>query len=129
MERFRAKRTTQEMGWDCPAVDLDFLFLEYDHGNPIAIVEYKNEHARPQRASHPTYQAMIKLGTRAGVPVIAARYASDFSWWKIVALNRLAQKWIPKRVQVTQKEWVELLYKLRGYEMPKKLFAYSEIEV
>jgi hypothetical protein len=25
-------------GWDCPAVDLDFLFLEYDKGKAVALV-------------------------------------------------------------------------------------------
>ena len=87
-------RRHRRWGWDCPAVDLDFLFLEYDHGKASAIVEYKNEHAAPQYASHPTYQAMIDLGDRAGVPVIACRYSDDFSEWKAVPLNETAKQFL-----------------------------------
>jgi len=30
----------RQWGWDCPGIDLDFLFLEYDRGKAVAIVEY-----------------------------------------------------------------------------------------
>ena len=72
----RLSQRHRRWGWDCPAVDLDFLFLEYDRGKAVALVEYKHEQAAPQYASHPTYQAMIDLGNRASVPVFAARYLS-----------------------------------------------------
>jgi hypothetical protein len=106
-------------GWDCPAVDLDFLFLEYDKGKAVAIVEYKHERAAPQYASHPTYQAMIDLGTRAGVPVFAARYKGDFSLFSIIPLNVHAKKFLGERKAMTEGEWVSFLYKLRGYECPQ----------
>lgn len=119
----------RKWGWDCPAVDLDFLFLEYDRGKAVAIVEYKHERAAPQRASHPTYQAMIDLGTRAGVPVIAVRYASDFVVWKAIPLNEKAKEWLPERREMTEREWVTLLYNMRGYDPPEKLFNDSSIRI
>lgn len=109
-------------GWDCPAVDLDFLFLEYDRGKAVAIVEYKNERAPEQHSSHPTYQAMIDLGTRAGIPVFACRYASDFSWWKPVALNAAARAQLDDRPTWTERQWVEFLYWIRGYSLPASVF-------
>lgn len=108
-------------GWDCPAVDLDFLFLEYDRGKAVALVEYKHEKAMPQKASHPTYQALIDLGTRAGIPVFACRYADDFSWWRVVPLNEKAKEFIPERIEVDEAGWVKLLYKIRGYDVPQSL--------
>ena len=122
-------RRHRRWGWDCPAVDLDFLFLEYDHGKASAIVEYKNEHAAPQYASHPTYQAMIDLGDRAGVPVIACRYSDDFSEWKAVPLNEKAKQFLPERAILDEAEWVGLLYKIRGYDVPQKVIdgIYTEI--
>jgi hypothetical protein len=116
-------------GWDCPAVDLDFLFLEYDHGKASAIVEYKNEHAAPQYASHPTYRAMIDLGDRAGVPVIACRYSDDFSEWNAVPLNDEAKKYLSNRMTLSEREWVRLLYRIRGYECPESILngIYTEI--
>ena len=109
-------------GWDCPAVDLDFLFLEYDKGKATALVEYKNEHAQPQYSTHPTYLALIDLGTRAGIPVLAVRYADDFSWWRVVPLNDRAKGWLPERAEMTEQEWVSLLYRIRGYDLPKSVF-------
>lgn len=119
----------RKWGWDCPAVDLDFLFLEYDKGEPVAIVEYKHERASPQYASHPTYQAMIRLGTRAGVPVFASRYTDDFSVWNVVSLNELATKILPQRKAMTEREWVTFLYQLRGYTPPETLFDGAKIKV
>lgn len=116
-------------GWDCPAVDLDFLFLEYDRGKAVALVEYKHEKAAPQYATHPTYQAMIDLGNRAGVPVFAARYTDDFLLWGIVPLNGHAKQWLPKRQSMTEREWVTLLYKIRGYDVPSDLFLLDGVAV
>lgn len=116
-------------GWDCPAVDIDFLFLEYDRGKAVALVEYKNENAPPQRTSHPTYQAMIDLGTRAGIPVFGVRYASDFAWFRVVPLNAYARQWIPDRVDLSERDWVALLYHIRGYEAPIELLDGLQIAV
>lgn len=116
-------------GWDCPAVDLDFLFLEYDRGKAVAIVEYKHAAAAPQFASHPTYQAMIDLGTRAGVPVLAARYAGDFSQFTVVPLNDCAKTWVPERIDLDEPGWVSLLYRMRGREASPELLAALEVEI
>ena len=105
-------------GWDCPAVDLDFLFLEYDKGKASAIVEYKHEAALPQRPSHPTYQAMKDLSDRAGVPFFACRYKSDFSEFLAVPLNPIAKTYLPDRKPMTEAEWVSFLYGVRGRRVP-----------
>lgn len=110
----------RQWGWDCPACDIDFLMLEYDKGKASAIIEYKNEHAAPQYASHPTYQAMIDLGDRADIPVLAVRYADNYSWWRVTPLNECAKRYVQKRVELTEIEYVTLLYKIRGYELPQK---------
>ena len=109
-------------GWDCPAVDLDFLFLEYDKGRAVALVEYKHKRAMPQFATHPTYQAMIDLGNRAGIPVFACRYDDDFVDWGIVPLNAKATEFLPERSVMSEVEWVTFLYRLRGYDPPATLF-------
>lgn len=118
----------KKWGWNLPAVDLDFLLLEYDRGKAIAIVEYKHENATPQIATHPSYQAMIDLGTRAGIPVFACRYKSDFTQWNIVPLNNEAKKWMPNgRTHLTERQWVTFLYKIRGYDLPQELFNYENL--
>jgi hypothetical protein len=108
---------------------LDFLFLEYDKGRAVALVEYKHEKAAPQYATHPTYQAMIDLGNRAGVPVFAARYKADFSTWEITPLNAFARTYVPQRVTYTEREWVTCLYRVRGYEPPDNLFEHDGVRI
>ena len=101
-------------GWDCPAIDMDFMMLEYDKGKATALVEYKNECAKIQHSGHPSYQALIDVGNKAELPVFACRYATDFSWWRVVPLNAHARKYVPEKTQMTEWEWVTVLYKTRG---------------
>ncbi len=119
----------RQWGWHCPGVDLDFLFLEYDKGKAVAIVEYKHERAQPQFVSHPNYQAMIDLANRASIPVFCARYKDDFSAWKIIPLNHLAKSSLPQRVTMTERQWVAFLYRLRGYEAPPELLDGIGVEI
>jgi len=115
-------------GWDCPAIDLDFLMLEYDCGRAKAIVEYKHEDAPPQYATHPSYQAIIDLGNRAGLPVFVARYARDFSWWQVTPLNDAAKHFLPESRVLAEREWVTLLYATRGRSVPESLFQFKDLQ-
>ena len=102
-------------GWDCPAVDIDFLMLEYDHGEPRALIEYKNERATPQKASHPSYRALISLGDRADVPFYCVRYASDYSLWKIIPLNKRAKEITPNRIELDEQAYISFLHSIKVY--------------
>ena len=116
-------------GWDCPATDIDFLMLEYDNGKASAIIEYKHERAQVQYASHPTYRAMIDLGNRAGLPVIACRYSDDYEKYKAVALNNYARKYLPERKEFDEEGWVRLLYEIRGRNIPEDLLCSMNTEI
>ncbi|MBQ3642555.1 MAG: hypothetical protein IJQ99_02210 [Synergistaceae bacterium] len=107
----------RQWGFDCPMTDIDFLALEYDTGKAKAIVEYKNEHAQLQYPSHPSYRALIDLGNRAELPVFACRYSDDFSKYKVTALNFHASKFCPVPAELTEREWVSMLYKIRDREI------------
>lgn len=119
----------RKWGWNCPAIDIDKLFLEYDKGKAVALIEYKHERAAPQFASHPSYRALVDLGNRAQIPVFAVRYADDFSWWHVIPLNQEALKYLDARAQMGYREYVEFVYYLRGYEVPEDLFRGAEIEI
>ena len=110
-------------------IDIDFLAMEYDNGRANALVEYKNEHAAPQYPTHPSYRAMVDLGNRAGVPVLAVRYASDFSWWRVTPLNDLARKYVPELCELKEPEWVALLYTMRDRKMPGDIFSGKNLEL
>ena len=122
-------RWHRRLGVNCPAVDVDFLLVEYDHGKASALIEYKNEYASPQYASHPNYQALIDLGDRADLPVIVCRYKTDFSQWKVIPLNDKAKSIIPQRTTLNEIEYISLLYKIRGRECPKSVIDGMKIEI
>jgi hypothetical protein len=109
-------------GLGVPAIDLDFLLLEYDRGRPSALIEYKGEHASAQFPTHPSYLALCQLGDRANVPVFAVRYAQDFSWWKVIALSNSAKRMLPQRQDMTERQWVTFLYNIRGLQPPEEIF-------
>lgn len=107
----------RDWGWDCPAIDLDCVFLEYDRGSVSALVEYKHEQAKAEDFNHPSYRALIDLGNRSGVPVLNVRYAGDFSWWLVTALNDHAKRWAARPVTITEPEYVAMISRIRGFEV------------
>lgn len=112
----------RKWGLAVPAIDLDFLLLEYDRGRPSALIEYKGEHAAAQFPTHPSYLALCRLGDRAEVPVFAVRYAQDFSWWKVNPLNFIAKKMFPQRQLLNERQFVTWLYNIRGIQPPEEIF-------
>jgi hypothetical protein len=108
-------------------VDLDFVLVEYDHAQVMALVEYKHENAAPQRPSHPSYRALADLGSRATIPVFAVRYAGDFTWWRVTPLNLAAHLYVKEPTTLNERQWVRLLYRIRGRTLPVGLFATAEV--
>ena len=111
----------REYGQNLPAVDIDFMLIEYDHAEPKALVEFKNEHAQPVNVSkNPSIAAMAKLANNADIPAFLVRYADDFSWWKVLALNDQAASYLTNNPQIMDEaEWVSILYAVRGKQMPE----------
>ena len=112
----------RDWGFNCPAVDIDFLMVEYDYGKVRGLVEYKNEMAHLQYPSHPSYKAIADLADRAQIPFIACRYTTNFSSWHAHPINKIARKFLPEPFDFNEKGWVKLLYRIRGRSMPQDLF-------
>jgi hypothetical protein len=92
-----------------------------------AILEYKHEYSASQFPSHPVYMALVDLGDRAQLPVFVARYAHDFSWWKVVPMNSVARRILPGRRELNERGFVTLLYQLRGLKVvPEQVFEQLE---
>ena len=106
----------REWGFDCPAVDIDFLLIEYNHAKVKALVEYKKEFAYIPNTSHHTFRAIADLGDRADIPVFLCVYSGDLTTYTVTALNDKARQWCPEDNTVfSEYEWVKLLYDVRGY--------------
>lgn len=112
----------RKWGWDCPCIDIDFLLLEYDCGEPKALVEYKHEDADAQTSGHPSYRALRKLANSASIPFFAVRYAGDFEWFRAVPLNVYARNWMDEPSEMSEQEWVTLLYRMGDREVPADIF-------
>ena len=102
-------------GVACSAFDIDFLLLECDRCEPVAIIEYKAEYAKTQTFKMPQYRALKALGDRAQLPVFSARYKMDFSGFTVTACNGLAQTYFKQKI-MSELEWVTFLYHLRGFD-------------
>lgn len=108
----------RQWGYDCPALDIDFLMLEYDRGKASALVEYKHEDAPPIQLGHPSVRALIDLAEPGQVPLFITRYSADFAHWYPTPVNAPARLILPEAVSLSEQQWVELLYRCRGRTLP-----------
>lgn len=77
-------------GFNCPAVDLDFVMLEYNHGKPCALIEYKHKRARQPDPSHATYRALVDFADKYSekpLPCLVAFYDPDNWTFRVIPLN------------------------------------------
>ena len=125
----RLKKWGLEWGKTCTATDFDFLLLEYEYGTPKAIIEYKHEYAKAQYPTSPQYQALIKLGNKAEIPVLACRYSEDYSSYNVVPLNDYAKKFVPERKKFDERGWITLLYEMKGHKVTAEFLKNMEVEI
>jgi len=116
-------RRHRRYGWDAPACDIDCV--EYDYGEPIALIEDKHSNAQVKEGTwteHPTQAAKRSLANAAGIPFFSRRYWTE-SWMQLVLpLNEHAAEIIhPDGELLTELEYVQLLYWLRDRDMPADL--------
>lgn len=126
----RAERTGQRCpkiserhrhwGFNCPAVDIDFLMVEYDHGRPVAIVEYKEINWNPSNTSNMTYKAIRELAGE--LPFLVAVYDPNDWVFIVYPMNDAAERhygdWA--KIRISEKDFVESLYAFRKSELNAK---------
>jgi hypothetical protein len=112
-------------GYNCPAVDLDFVMAEYNHGKTVAIVEYKDRHAMQPDLTHPTYAALSDLADlyQGGpLPFFIATYDSIDWWFVVTPVNERAKEFYRKVAgrPITERMFVASLYALRKIVLDDK---------
>ena len=107
-------------GEHLPAIDIDYLMIEYNGGTVVGVIEYKHEQAKIQYLNYPNNKALINLCDRANTPLFAVRYANNFSWWKVKPLNRCAtaKTNATSTIIYNEMEYVKFVYSLRNIVMP-----------
>jgi hypothetical protein len=108
----------REWGYNCPAVDLDFVVAEYNYGKPVALVEYKDIRHNPANTSSQTYSALKALadGYSGGpLPFLIAVYDPDGWWFKVHPVNESARDHYRHCAEqaITEQRFVRSLYLLR----------------
>jgi hypothetical protein len=103
----------REWGFNCPAVDLDFLMVEYNIGKPVGLVEYKHHKAQLPNLNHPTYRALIDLADTAGLPFIIAFYWPGIWAFRVMPVNDIAKEHFGINEDFSEYDFVRLLYMLR----------------
>jgi hypothetical protein len=104
---------------NCPAVDLDFVLLEFNHGAPVAVVDYKHcAKVNPlDDLNEWAIAAMAALYNERGehLPFFVARYWPDTWAFKVLAMNDPAREWLRESwVPMTEQAWVTLLHRIRS---------------
>lgn len=105
-------------GFNCPAVDLDFVMVEYNRGQPVALIEYKERHAREPVIGHPTYRALAMLAEgyiQGPLPFFIAFYDAEDWWFRVLPVNEAARAHYAHCLdeRLTEQRFVRSLYLLR----------------
>lgn len=111
-------------GFNCPAVDLDFVMAEYHIGKPVGLIEYKDHHARMPDLLHPTYRALADLADgyrEEGLPFILAFYWSDVWAFRVYPVNTCAKGHFSQGEMLTELAFVKRLYRLRSLALTEHL--------
>jgi hypothetical protein len=103
---------------NCPAVDLDFVLLEFNHGVPVAVVDYKHcAKANPLEGLNEwAIKAMSELYNKHGenLPFFVARYWPGSWAFRVLPMNEPARRWLPDEwTAMTEQQWVTGLHRLR----------------
>lgn len=124
-DRLLSERHLDYWGDDCPAVDLDFLMCEYNHGVSVAIVDYKWHGADFANTNSATFQTLSELygPDHKQLPFFIARYWTENWAFKLLAVNEAAKSAVRRissgthdvdeQIDLTEKQYVSFLYRLR----------------
>jgi hypothetical protein len=122
-------------GLDCPAMDVDFMLIEYDRLKAVAIIDYKHENSTINTNSAGA-RVMANLADRAGIIACIVVYGhSEYDknglwaaptensdmWFNVIPLNAEAIERQPRKQKLTEVEYVSWLYDTRGRVIPAKL--------
>lgn len=108
-------------GFNCPAVDLDFLMVEYNLGKPVGVIEYKHSRARMPDMQHPTYRALRELADSANLPFMVVFYFTPEWAFQVYPANDTARSAFTDGQLMTERQFVTSLYRLRRLTLAEHL--------
>ena len=123
-------RHRDRWGDDCPAVDADFLLIEYNHGTPVAVVDYKHHSANLKLSNDRNYEALGGLYDVDGnqLPLFIARYWPETWAFKVLGHNDRGRFVLQSTAwqSFSEQQYVRMLYRLRKDTLDRRDQAYIE---
>jgi len=115
----------RKWGFNCPAIDIDFLMIEFHVGKPIAIVDYKRYTGSIKNLNQKSINAISTLANNSNIPFFVVFYWNNIWAFQITAINNIAknilqQHKIDKNKILTEQQYVSFLYKLRNIKLTKE---------
>jgi len=117
----RLSELHRSFGPDVPAVDLDFPLCEYDHGEFVALIEYKHENMAKTSRAHPSLLALARLATASLIPAFLIRYFDDLNCFEAYPLNDHALNLYGKKHVMNRESYKKFLFDLRVWHKNKKI--------
>jgi hypothetical protein len=110
-------------GFNCPAVDIDFLVVEYNLGVPVALIEFKHHLADPPDIKHASYRAYLDLADNRATPLpfLIVRYWPDIWAFEVTPINEMAKQHFTPGERLCEREFVIRLYRLRRLAVTQHL--------
>jgi len=114
----------RKWGNDCPAVDIDFLMIEYNHKWPVALIDYKYWTGKYlDTKNNASITAMINLANLAKIPAALSYYSKHPTndicrGFKVQGLNEFSGKAFNTIIRMSEYDYVKWLYAKRGTKMP-----------
>jgi hypothetical protein len=112
-------RLHQAYGCGHAGSDLVGLFLEYDNGLPVALIEYRPDDTPFLVESHPAIQAVRAVAERAAVPFFIVRHCVGLMRFTVTSIGDPATA---DRI-MTEAEFVTFLYALRRRTVPADVMS------
>lgn len=112
-------------GFNCPAIDIDFLMVEFHAGQPVAIIDYKRYTGLIKNLNQKSIDAISTLANNSNIPFFVVFYWDDVWAFRITAINNIAkntlqQYKIDENKILTEQQYVYFLYKLRNIKLTKE---------
>jgi hypothetical protein len=112
-------------GFNCPAIDIDFLMVEFHTGKPVAIIDYKRYTGSIKNLNQKSIDAISTLANNSNIPFFVVFYWDDVWAFQITAINNIAknillQYKIDENKILTEQQYVYFLYKLRNIKLTKQ---------
>lgn len=112
-------------GFNCPAIDIDFIMIEYNKGIPVALIEYKRYTGSISNVHQNSVNAIIILADNSNIPFFIVYYWDDVWAFQIFPVNNIAKeklknsKFVKSEI-IPEQEYVSFLYELRGINLNKQ---------